>query len=620
MNPNEIFSIQKDNIYAVPVIHYNMEMAAQVHLAFHEIQPDCVAVELAETMQLQLLHAASRLPDISIVITYDNKNEPLYYLSEPCDAAFEGLRCALEAQIPAYCIDLDVDQYPDIKEALPDPYSIQRIGLKEYYEIYKKIVITKGVPKSKLDCNRELFMAQKLKELSLLHDRVLFIGGMAHVDSILKLVDTTSFPELPHAERGLVELCTLTPQSCREVLAEYGWLSRQYEELRGDYEEHRRKQIDTTHTTFPPDRQKLIYQLYKEASVKYQEASDVTFPGYHLRNIMKFLRNYSIIYDKLMPDLYQILTAAKGCVDHNYAYETWELGTSYPYLKNVDNLPELDLNVEDVWGHSKIIRFHLKQPGRKSFEFRQRRKDRSQFRFEPPGPFGICSYPPEDIIVEEFGTFLQKKGNQIFSEEAAHTVPFTTSLEDGIDTRETVRHWAEKKLYVKVRGKPPGSVGSVVVIFDEDRSEEGKGFQEKYPWRTTWLGEHDQESDMAFYATPMGANVVGPGICRCEYGGFMMSYPPRRMFDIWIDPDYQECRTKAEVLLMAAIDYAVKPLVAYVASKPPRTLLKNFAKRFGKKIVYIPIGQLSPITLSKIRRFHVLDGHDKRDSADEYIF
>ena len=36
-------------------------------------KPDCVAVELAETMQLQLLHAASRLPDISIVITYDKQ-------------------------------------------------------------------------------------------------------------------------------------------------------------------------------------------------------------------------------------------------------------------------------------------------------------------------------------------------------------------------------------------------------------------------------------------------------------------------------------------------------------------------------------------------------------------
>src|SRR4029077_18714210 len=100
---------------------------------------------------------------------------------------------------------------------------------------------------------------------------------------------------------------------------------------------------------------------------------------------------------------------------------------------------------------------------------------------------------------------------------------------------------------------------------------------------------------MAFYATSPASNSVGPGISRCEYGAFMMSSPPRRMYDIWSDPDYAACQSKAEVLLMAAIDYAVKPLIVYVAAKPPRMILKSFAKRFGKKVVYIPIGQLSPI-------------------------
>ncbi len=35
----------------------------------------------------------------------------------------------------------------------------------------------------------------------------------------------------------------------------------------------------------------------------------------------------------------------------------------------------------------------------------------------------------------------------------------------------------------------------------------------------TWLGEHSQESDMAFYSTPPGVDVVGPGISRMEHAG-----------------------------------------------------------------------------------------------------
>lgn len=621
MNPEEAFTLHKDNIWAIPIIHYNMEMAAQVRLAFDQIKPDCVAVELAETMQLQLLHAASRLPDISIVITYDKDHTPLYYMCEPCDGTFEALRSAQEAQIAAWCIDLDVDYYPNVREYLPDPYAVQRIGLKHYYDAYQKLILSKENKKSHIDDAREMHMAQRLKELSLRYDKILFVGGMSHVESVLKLIDRPSFPPAQHAERSVVELCTLTEESCREVMAECGWISKQYEMLREEFIDHKKNiPHESAALAFPPDRQKIIFHLFKEATEQYILNTGNAFPGYHMRNIMKFLRNYALIRNQLMPDLYQILTAGKSCVDHNYAYELWEKATEYPFRRNVDNLTELDLSIQDVWGNSKLIRFHLKEKGPKSSYFQRRHKDHSKTRLIPPGPFSICSYPPEDVIIEKFGEFLKKKGTQILTEESARTIPFSSSIEDGIDTRETIRHWHEKKLYVKTKGKPPGGVGSIVIIFDEDDVEEEKTKVEKYSWHTTWLGEHSQESDMAFYATPLTSNVIGPGISRCEYGGFMMSYPPRRLYDVWSDIDYQECRTKAEVLLMAAIDYAVKPLITYVAAKPPRSALKSYARRFGKKVVYFPIGQLSPVTLNKLRAFHVLDGHNTRGIAGEYIF
>lgn len=612
------FYIRKGNIFAVPITHNNMEMAAQVRLAFETIKPDCVAVELAETMQLQLLHAASRLPDISIILTYGKEQSPLYYLCEPCDAAFEGLRSGLENNIPCWCIDLYVDGYPDIREPLPDTYALQRIGLQNYYEAYKTLVLKKEPIKKPLDHNRELHMAKRLKELSLSYDKILFVGGMSHIESILDLTDNISFPVLKHAAHDVIELCTLTELSTRDVLSEYGWISRHYEASRAEIFS-KPQAVQYTQENFPPDRQKLIYRLFNEASTKYTEHTGNAFPGYHRRNLMKFLRNYALIRDQLMPDLFQILNAAKGCVDDNFAYEVWELATNYPHRRNVDNLPELNLSIEDIWGKSKKINFRLKSKSLKSMFTPRQRKDRSGSQFKPPGPFSICSYPPEDLVIERFGEFLKKKGAQILQEEGTRTIPFSTSLEDGVDTRETIRHWHEKKLYVKAKGKPQGGVGSVVIIFDEDLDIEKKIVTDKYPWMTTWLGEHTQESDMSFFATPTTQNVVGPGISRCEYGGFMMSYPPRRLLDVWTDPDYGECRSKSEVLLMAAIDYSVQPLITFVASKPPRSAIKSYARRFGKKVVYLPIGQLSPVTLNKLRVFHVLDGRDKRGIAGDYI-
>lgn len=602
-----MFYLQKNNVFAIPITHYNMEMAQQVHLAIKELKPDCIAVEFAENLQLQLLHAASRLPDTSVVIAHHFKHDPIYYMCEPCDAGFEAIRSALENKLPAFCIDLDVEEYPDFKEFLPDAYSITRIGLKSYYEAYMNAKLQRNENISDVDQKREMYMAKRLKELSYTYERILFVGGMAHVENVLKLTERQSFPVLSHCTRHSIEISALTEKSNREIMAEFGYLTTQYELSRN--------QLDI------PDRQKIIYQLYKQASVQYTKNTGNAFPGYHFRNIMKFLRNYAFIYSRLMPDLFQIITAAKLSVDSNYAYEVWNLATSYEYRKNVDSLNEANFSIEDIWGRSKLLRFDLKQKSRKNSFFERQAKSRSSYQFKPPGMFSICSYPKEDLIIERFGNFLKKKGAELLREESAKTLKFTTSLEDGIDTRETIRHWHEKQIYVKLKGKPQGQVGSVVVIFDEDAPDgDIQGLAERFPWTTTWLGEHSQESDMAFYATRMGENVVGPGISRSEYGGFMMSYPPRRMQDVWSDPDYEGAKTKAETLLIAAIDYAIKPLIVYVAAKPPRSALKSFAKRFGKKIIYLPLGQFSPLTLNKLRVFHVLDGQDRRKIADDYIW
>ena len=99
-----------------------------------------------------------------------------------------------------------------------------------------------------------------------------------------------------------------------------------------------------------------------------------------------------------------------------------------------------------------------------------------------------------------------------------------------------------------------------------------------------------------------------------------MSLPARRMYDVWADPDYDFAETKAERLLLAGLDYSIHKYVVYAAAKPPRSVFRNIADRFGRTIVYLPVGQLSPTTLKKLRVVHVLDGYDKRETAKDYIW
>jgi hypothetical protein len=234
------FFLQKGNVYALPVLHANMEMAAHACRLFHHIKPACVAVELAETLSLQLFHGCSRLPDVSVV-----RADDITYLIEPCDALFETLRTALETSTPAFCIDLDVVDYPNIHDRIPDPYAIQKIGLKTYYELYLNAKSSIKVPQ---DQKRELYMAKKLKELSLRYDSVLFIGGMNHVSHILDALDLSSFPIYTPPERQHIELIAPSEESVRYLLGEYPWITTHYETARSAF-------LQDASTEFPEDRQ-----------------------------------------------------------------------------------------------------------------------------------------------------------------------------------------------------------------------------------------------------------------------------------------------------------------------------------------------------------------------------
>jgi hypothetical protein len=152
------------------------------------------------------------------------------------------------------------------------------------------------------------------------------------------------------------------------------------------------------------------------------------------------------------------------------------------------------------------------------------------------------------------------------------------------------------------------------MIFDPDRDGDS------FPYLMTWLGEHDQESDMALYATDPLQQVVGPGIMRATYGGFLLTFPPGRLYDIWRDPDYRFARSKPEVLTMAAVDYTVDPVVVHVAPSPPSTPMRDYATSRGRRLVHLPLGSLSPVSIARVRVLHILAGRDKREIAQRYVW
>ena len=600
--------IEWQNVRLVPILHNRMEFAREVRRQFEEFRPHHVAIEYPSTLREKILQGIKRLPYLSVVHYEESDGTFMYLLLEPTDGQIEAARLALENSIPIHFIDRDTEGYPLDLSPMPDPYALTKIGHFLFCQAYLRK--HRDDPRSLEDRLREKTMAYHLQQLSHRRERILFVGGLYHLPGLVEALAQPQTEVIGRRLRKGVGLAHLHRDSSREIMSEMPFLAAQYEKSRSSRDEE------------TLDRLEANRQVISTSRENYWKNSKEELSRSQVRVLNRFARNYALVSGGLVPNFYQLIVAARGAADDNFAYEVWDKGSDYPWQTENPGLPVLRLSGEDLFLDQKQIRFHrrLKTFRRRLVPVPIRKKKREQIPGEWKKDFQglfICSYPPEDVVVEGYGQYLQKKALEIKSEENSRIVPFATSMEDGLDIRQTIREWPTGPIYVKESRPLKGKVGSVVVIFDPDfPDEDGK---EDFPWRVTWLGEHEQESDMAFYSTPAGEVMDGPGISRCQYGGFMLTYPPLRVYDIWKDPFFDVARNKPERLLMSAIDYSQEKHVVYVAATPPSGWCQSMASRLGKKIIYLPIGIFSPVTLKRIRQFHVLDGHHVRQYAKHYI-
>ena len=675
------FTIQHGPIHVMPVLHERVEFADAARLALEALRPDLVAVELPASLEAHILMAVERLPQASVLLYESSKKNPLYLIIAPADPLVEGIRWGMEHEVPVHCVDVDVDAVVQWHERLPDAYAALRVSPEAFYRKALEGAGFKQFHAS--DRLREQGMAFRLRQLAGKGGRILFLCGMAHAERIGEDLKRPLAEPMDRHERKAVQLFNLHPESLQEVLWDPPLIHALYEwrrnglpaepegmdpDLRGeeagpfrvhsggrpkDRDEERERlaaaqwcarrchaQAGEEMTVpgmtmaeilrdggappppdahrLPTDRQRALWRWLQRAAALYARHTGERVHPWQVHLLMRFSRNYALLEGRLLPDFYQWVASARACLDENFAHEVWALGCVYPWQKeHAADLLTTRVKGEDLWLGTRRMRIRPRVPRKKRpvrFPVRKRSKEsRPGEWLEAFDGHALCSYPPEDVLVERFGGYLRSKGVKLLSEERSRVEPFSSSLLDGIDVRETLRNWHEGRIYVRETRRVRGGVGGVVVIFDPD--PDGK----RYPYRMTWLGEHEQESDMAFYATPLGTRMVGPGISRCEYGGFVMTYPPRRMWDVWKDSAYSVLTSKPEILLMAGLDYSVEPNVVYVAAQPPRSWFHTLASRMGLRIMYFPIGHFSSSTLRTMRVFHVLSGYDKREIAKDYI-
>lgn len=598
----EIDSLRRGNLLYVPVAPGRMEFAMAVRRILLTEMPAVVAIELPGWLEPQYRAAIDRLPQMSAIVYPDEANEDraVYLVVEPADPFTEAIRTGLMIGAELLFLEPDVSDRPHLSDSYPDPASLLAIGYEKYVESYRLF----PQPRTEETEEHAQAMAYRLQGADP-ERKVAVVLSLNLMDAVLDAMET---PQQAPARRRSFE-CDLInphPDCLAEITVEYPYLQEQYE--------HYRLGMASEEL----DRRRVQFDLLKEAEAAYQKSAGERLQHWQRRMMARFTRNLAQVDNQMVANLFDLTVAARSVVDDNYAWEVWTAANRYSFQQASCELETQNLSGEEVFLHTRRMKLHRRLPRPKQrlmprgLKRRPKEKRPGEWAQQLDGS-AICSYPPEDLVIEDYGRFLRQRAKSMVSEERVRVEPFTTSMLDGIDLRETIRNWHLGKIFVRKFDRLAGDVGAVVVIFDEDRDG-------RYPYMTTWLGEHQNESDMAYYATDPFQNMVGPGIGRAEYGGFLMALPPRRMFDVWHDSDYDFAESKPERLLMAALDYSVERHVVYVAAKPPRTIFRSIAAHLNRSILYIPIGALSPAKLKKIRVVHILDGYDKRETAREYLW
>ncbi|GKS58378.1 hypothetical protein YTPLAS18_19050 [Nitrospira sp.] len=597
---------------------------------------DCVAVPLPPSIEVAVESAIEALPTIHLVILEESDGHDPPAVSfipiDPCQPVIMAIRNAMGEGVARAYIDREVTVFEPAACPAPDSYALKQVSIGAFAAAMVTVAPTPQ-PDSQRK-HRIDWMAFRLHELELDYERIVCL---CHVHDWPWVRDAyrEGLPyRPPDAGPRSVQTAVVTPETLYFVLAELPYLTALFERRRAKVQTDRHLSIDGIKELLLATRE---HWLSTTQSTGLGATNWVT--PQVLQLFLQYVRNLALLDQRLTPDLYSLSVAAKQIAGDQFAITLIETATRYeprdlsePSWRQSVEAGIDQLTLED--GRTVAAKNRLAGPPIvwRSLSLQPEPKPLTHRRWGLQwDPFRQCSWPPEDQKIESFTSHVRDQARALLGADLARVEKFTTSIKDGIDLRESLRNWPRKqrparhpadtaarlqaRMDVYVKDIPParGNVDVVVFLFDTPADPA------RYSWRATWYAEHQQESTLSFYATDFLEHLVGPGVGQSQYGGALFLFPPRPIPDLWTDRAFDFAETLEERLLAGASCHSQESHVVLVSPHPPRARWRQIARRYRKRLIPVPLGRFSGQTVDRLRRFHVLNGHDVRSYAARFI-
>ncbi len=612
---------------ALPIVHGSGDFAWEVRRLMLKHSYDCVAVPIPQSFQTAVESAILKLPVPHVVVQRDSPSfstgwQPKqsddaevgdeselgasYVPVDPCQGVIAAIRTAMGDRIPCKYIDLETSRYAPNTRSLPDAYALKKLPIERFAAAVIPQVSASKDPQWK---KRIRYMAWQLRELSVDYKRILFVTSVLDFPWIRQAFHDRKL-ELPeHEPVNETEIFDVKPDTYWFLLGELPFITGLYEQARNELEDDEQLSIDGL--------KELLISARDTYQREYKSRARKITPKL-LSQCLKYVRNLTLIDKRFTPQLATIVTAAQQIAGDGYALHVLEKAKEFPFVSDMQ-LPDIRIGIDQAaFPDGEVMPFVSRLPGPplvySQLELVPRPDVDQQENWKQKwNPFAQCSWPPEDDLIENFRQAVFDRAAEVMGADLAQTEKFRTSIKDGIDIRDTVRHWYDGEIYVKVLPPNQGKLDCSVILFDSPADPR------EYPWRTTWFAEHKNESTLAFYGTDFAAQPIGPGICLANYGGALFLYPPVAIPDIWQDPRLEFATTLEEQLLGAACLHSRNTHIALVSPAPPGAAWRQLAKKFKKKWVHLPLGRFSDSTIQQLRMVHVLNGKEVRSYAADFI-
>lgn len=624
LTPDTIFALSP-HIHVLPIVHGSGDMAHTVREVIVSRHIDCVGLPLPPSVQPLVEQGVDQLPVISLVILPEEEHDEVSHCSyvpiDPCQPVIMGIRAAMSEGISRAYVDREVQRYTPVSWVGPDPYTLKSVPLAAFSAA--TVPFLPPPQPQTFRWERICWMAFRLHELELDFHSILFLCPLTDWPWLRQAYQERMPYAAPDQRKGLPAWWKVKPASLYFVLGELPFVTQLYEQRREEARSDTHLAIDGIKELVLEARSRWVAS---RSTTIVQESNWVT--PQLLQRYFQYVRNLTLLEHRLKPDLYTLVQAAKQMAGDEFALTLLETAKTYCYQSQpsvLDSRPSVLLGIgelQDPDGNvfRAVNRFQGDPVVWRSVILRPKAPTpKKQVWAHQWNPYRQCSWPPEDQRIESFAAHVRQQSRHVLGADLARVEKFHSSLEDGIDLRETLRQRAiapkrsVQDIYVKVVPPVKGTIEALIFFFEVPADPR------IFSWRTTWYAEHQEESTLSFYATPFAANMIGPGIGEACYGGALFLFPPRPIPDIWENPALDFATSLEERLLAGACVHSREPYVTVVSPVPLQSAWRKLAHRFGRKLVPIPLHRFSGQTIARLRRFHVINGHDIRSYAARFI-